>query len=84
MTDIPAALCIFCRHLKEGTICCAAFPEGIPDDILFGLRDHREPYKGDRGIRFELKPGEEAGFEEWLALEWTRTRSCEIRTVDEQ
>jgi hypothetical protein len=82
MTDVPAALCIFCRHLKEGTICCAAFPEGIPDDILFALRDHREPYEGDHGIRFELKPGEEAGFEEWLALEQACANSCEVQIID--
>jgi hypothetical protein len=79
MTDIPATLCIFCRHLREGTVRCDAFPEGIPDDILFSLRDHREPYEGDRGIRFEVKPGDEAGFEEWLDLERARSDTCEIR-----
>jgi hypothetical protein len=79
MNDIPAALCIFCRHLKEGTVRCEAFPEGIPDEILFSLHDHREPCEGDHGIRFELKPGEEAGFEEWLALGRACSETCEIK-----
>jgi hypothetical protein len=32
---------------------CAAFPNGIPDAIAEGDVEHREPYPGDRGIRFE-------------------------------
>jgi hypothetical protein len=81
MTDVPAPLCIFCRHLKDGQVRCAAYPHGIPDEILFALHDHREPYEGDRGIRFELKPGEEASLEEWLAIEQARAASCEIRIL---
>jgi hypothetical protein len=84
MTDVTAPLCIFCRHLTEGQARCAAFPRGIPDDLLFALRDHREPYEGDGGIRFEPKPGEEAGLEEWLALERACAASCEIRVLDKK
>jgi hypothetical protein len=84
MTDVSAPLCIFCRHLKDGQVRCAAFPRGIPDEILFALHDHREPYEGDQGIRFELKPGEEAGLEEWLALEQASAASCEIRILDKR
>ncbi len=56
---ITVVQCAFCIHLRyEGRKhFCEAFPKGIPDDITHGLRDHRLPYPGDHGIRFELKPG---------------------------
>ena len=79
MNGQPVPLCIFCRRLEEGRARCEAFPEGIPDEILFGWRDHRQPCEGDHGLRFELKPGEEARLEEWLALERACAASCELR-----
>lgn len=42
---------------------CEAFPDGIPDEIYFEGFDHRQPFEGDRGLRYELEPGEE----QWLA-----------------
>ncbi len=38
---------------------CRAFPDGVPEDIYPNGFDHRLPYPGDKGIRFELKEGSE-------------------------
>lgn len=59
-TIIPQ--CFDCRHFDEdwaiGTDSpyykCRAF-EKIPDKILLNEHDHKEPYPGDNGIRFEPK-----------------------------
>ena len=47
-------LCHACRHLNpEKVLSCAAFPDGIPGDILSGKINHVMPVSGDRGTRFE-------------------------------
>lgn len=44
--------CDYCRHFHhDGT--CDAFPKGIPSEILGGQHNHRQPFTGDNGIRFE-------------------------------
>ncbi|MDI6716974.1 MAG: hypothetical protein QME63_08535 [Actinomycetota bacterium] len=54
--------CARCQHLflkrPESGIgsACKAFPERIPREILDGKHDHKLPFPGDRGIRFEPKP----------------------------
>lgn len=48
-------LCNDCKHIWPHEIKCAAYPDGIPDDILFCRLDHRKPIDGDRGIQFEPK-----------------------------
>lgn len=47
--------CTACAwHFKDdtGIIKCAAYPNGIPHEILRGEVDHTKPYKGDHGLRF--------------------------------
>ena len=45
--------CPFCIHAGQDGRTCAAFPDGIPMDIIGGQADHTEPFEGDNGIRFE-------------------------------
>lgn len=44
--------CASCTHLQLA-LKCKAFPKGIPEAVLNGKYDHRKPYKGDHGVRFE-------------------------------
>jgi len=37
----------------DAIVVCRAFPDGIPEDITEGRNLHRQPYDGDRGVRFE-------------------------------
>lgn len=43
--------CNFCRNYAQW-FKCRAFKQ-IPSVILVGEHDHRQPYPGDNGIRFE-------------------------------
>jgi hypothetical protein len=54
---IPPPLCLVCRHLRlghSGRLACRGFPDGIPRALLEGRADHREPYPGDNGVRFQI------------------------------
>ncbi len=48
---VKLAQCYKCRHFLGGERCTAF--EMIPDAILNNFHDHRKPYPGDNGIRFE-------------------------------
>lgn len=51
--EIGISQCVWCRHREPGGRRCRAFPDGIPPAIAVNRHDHREPYDGDRGVRFE-------------------------------
>jgi len=55
--------CLLCKHfyndIKEKNA-CKAFKKGIPDIIFLGENDHKKPYPGDNGIRFEPIEKEDA------------------------
>ena len=58
MTTVTSVQCFQCKHVdwnKKGadSLTCDAFPEGIPNTILYGEVDHTLPYAGDHGIQFE-------------------------------
>jgi hypothetical protein len=84
------SICEACAHVKatdnpdhDGesvytieTWFCRAFPDGVPWDIYPEGFDHRLPYPGDGGIRFELKADRKRTldyYEEWTPEE-KRTR----------
>jgi hypothetical protein len=44
--------CWTCKHKRAHAV-CKAFPDGIPAPILAGDNDHRKPYPGDNGVKYE-------------------------------
>ncbi len=58
MTTLVPPQCWSCKHrfpsVPEWN--CAAFPEGIPQEVLDWRVDHRQPLPGDGGIQFEQNP----------------------------
>jgi hypothetical protein len=49
---------MLCKHFNKDapTLVCAAFPAGIPEDILDNTFDHHNPHEGDQGIQFVPTP----------------------------
>ena len=43
--------CLVCTHFEQGYT-CAAFPEGIPQDVLLNKQDHRKAIDGDNDVRW--------------------------------
>tara|TARA_R100000808_G_C2110733_1_gene124882 strand:+ start:807 stop:1016 length:210 start_codon:yes stop_codon:yes gene_type:complete len=48
--EVPS--CSTCIHYL-GESKCKAFKDNIPFDIIYGLNDHINPFKGDNGIQYE-------------------------------
>ena len=61
---IDKILCNRCKHLQRG-ITCAAFPNGIPIEIIRS-GEHFLPVPGDNGIVFEEKAVVNEGSEPYL------------------
>lgn len=60
-----APLCVSCKRLRDydhDRISCDAFPEGIPDEIIFNEVSHKNPVDGDNGLRYSN--GEPKEFDE--------------------
>lgn len=54
----PAVQCWLCRHDRGGRRCDAFGPDTpIPEAIRRNQADHRRPFPGDHGIRFEAREG---------------------------
>ena len=69
MTTTQAPICTGCAHYRRATgeqegWRCDAFPDGIPVQIILNEADHREPFPGDHGLRFEATTPE---FEDYAA-----------------
>ena len=49
-----APLCESCRRfdMQGDGYSCEAFPDGIPEEIVMGEHDHREPFEGDGGLTY--------------------------------
>lgn len=59
MTTVAVPICYSCAHLAPLTgegMTCAAYPTGIPIQIIESEVDHRLPYAGDGGIQFAQNP----------------------------
>lgn len=69
---IRESQCIYCKHFQGATSqgnpqgnpfatpkICAAFPQGIPQEVLLTIHDHRLPFDGDHGVRYEPTSEEE-------------------------
>lgn len=47
-------ICFKCVHFNDLSPGCAAFPEGIPEEITSGENKHKEPLPGqENGLTFK-------------------------------
>ncbi|WP_019176251.1 hypothetical protein [Methanomassiliicoccus luminyensis] len=51
MFKVP--LCFSCKRFHwDKDMRCEAYPDGIPNEIIWSKVYHTEPYKGDHGLTF--------------------------------
>jgi hypothetical protein len=57
--DLVVSQCQLCRHRARPASfpVCKAFPGAIPQELLDNEADHRRPFEGDDGVRFEPRDG---------------------------
>lgn len=55
MIPLECHTCVYQGHRYKGKPACAAFPEGIPQEIYDGEVSHKEPYPGDHGIQYKYQ-----------------------------
>lgn len=67
MTSRIPNQCRACERFGRMTGVCAAYPRGIPAQMLFEGADHRTPQDGDGGIRFRqgAEPEQQKAFADW-------------------
>jgi hypothetical protein len=69
VTTFVMPICMGCKHIAKDDqwgYRCAAFPAGIPRDILESVADHRRPYEGDQGVQFDPIEDADAAYAEEL------------------
>jgi len=51
--------CASCKNYIDD-LKCNAYKNKIPEEIYTGKHDHKKPFPGDNGVRFELKDDSQA------------------------
>lgn len=61
-------LCRSCARLNEDEATCAAYPDGIPDEIRVFGADHRGRLPGDHDIQYLFDGRHEEDRAEWMRI----------------
>jgi hypothetical protein len=64
-------MCLECTRFheeNEEALTCDAFPDGIPEAIIMSSADHRQPFPGDNGLRFNPVDPDHVGERTWNPL----------------